>query len=315
MLTLVAEALHGLFRGNGGSRSLRNVDTAVRLEQKVLKLVGNMPTLPDVAARAMALSDDPNATVVDFGRLIEGDGAIATDLLRVANSALYRGCSPVVTPSQAVIRMGMFPCKSLVVSISMKSLMRNMAEAQTQQCEELWHHGFVTGCLCLQINRSFQLKFNGEEFSAGLLHDLGRILLLLADAECFAQVDGLDFVEEPELLDRERDAIGIDHCSLGGWFGKHNKLPDVLIHAMKHHHDRGVLADDKRLVTLVATADHMANHLQRGEDVDSYRPEENAGLASLWAAWPDEKRQQFVEEIPALMVGSVEAAATLQTGR
>ena len=58
------------------------------------------------------------------------------------------------------------------------------AGATKSDCQALWHHGYVTASLCAQINRAYRLGFNGEEYSAGLLHDLGRILLALADHEC-----------------------------------------------------------------------------------------------------------------------------------
>src|SRR5262249_3045370 len=153
----------------------------------------------------------------------------------------------------------------------------------------------------------YRLGFDGEEFSAGLLHDLGRILLVLADPECSAAAAVMDFREEQDLLERERAAIGIHHCALGGWFGEHSKLPESLLHTLWYHHEPNVSDDSKRLVILVATADHMANHLQRGEDVEAYQPEENLGLAHLWARWPEARRERLLAELPSLMTESLEA--------
>jgi HD-like signal output (HDOD) protein len=271
-----------------------------------------MPTLPDIATRAMALANDRNSDAAEFARLIEGDPAIASDLLRIANSAFYSGGAPALKLAQAVVRLGMFPCKNLIVSISMKSLLWNMTGDERSQCEALWHHGYVTGCLCRQINRSYRLMFQGEEFSAGLLHDVGRILLLLADPECFARVDAMDFREEAGLLQRERAAIGIDHCALAGWFGEHSKLPEVLIQAMRLHHDPDLTEDSTRLVTLVAAADHMANHLQRGEETDTYHPEENLPLGYLSARWPEARKERLLGEVPSMMAESLRAAASAQ---
>src|SRR5262249_14252623 len=152
------------------------------------------------------------------------------------------------------------------LSISMKSLIWRIAVHEKAQCEALWHHGYVTAWLCRQIGQAYRLRLDGAEFSAGLLHDLGRILLLLADPQCFARAGGLDFREEPGLLQRERTAIGIDHSALGGWFAEHSKLPDPLIQAMRFHHEPESAEHSNTLVGLVATADHMANHLQRGEE-------------------------------------------------
>jgi HD-like signal output (HDOD) protein len=225
----------------------------------------------------------------------------------MANSALFSGGVPTTKLHQAVVRLGMFQCKNLILSIGMKSLIWQMAGDEKVQCETLWHHGYVTGHLCHQINRIFRIRFDEAGFSAGLLHDLGRILLLLADLECFERANAIDFREEPGLLQRERTAISIDHCALGGWFGEHSNLPDILIQAMRLHHDPE--PSKNNLVALVATADHMANYLQRGEEVETYNPEENLGLASLWARWPAARKERLVSEIPSLMEGALRAAA------
>src|SRR5262249_22500943 len=135
ILKQFADRLRGLFRSNARPQEDETVELAARLEQNVLRLVGNMPTLPDIATRAMALANDRNTDAAEFARLIEGDAAIATDLLRIANSAFYSGGAPALKLAQAVVRLGMFPCKNLIVSISMKSLLWNMTGDERSQCE------------------------------------------------------------------------------------------------------------------------------------------------------------------------------------
>ena len=93
-------------------------EIAVRLQRRVLQLVDNMPTLPDVAARALALANDPNSRFADLATLIEGDAAIATRLLRLANSSAYAGGSAAVKLPQAVVRLGMRRCQNLILAIS-----------------------------------------------------------------------------------------------------------------------------------------------------------------------------------------------------
>jgi HD-like signal output (HDOD) protein len=308
ILKQFSDMLRQLFRSNARLREDDAAERSARLEQKVLALVDNMPTLPDTAIRAMKLAEDPNSTFIDLARLIEGDAAIATRLLRIANSALYTSGCPAVKLHQAVMRLGMYRCKNLIMAISMTSLFQQIPSAAKEACEALWNHGNVAASLCRQINGAYRLGFDGEEFSAGLLHDLGRILLALADPECFAQADSLDFREEGDLLARERAAIAIDHCALGAWFGAHSQLPETLIQAMRLHHEPGLGEDSQRLVALVATADHMANHLQRGEEIEAYDPATNPGLACLWTRWPEGRKERFLEENPALMQGSVQAA-------
>ena len=313
MLKRFANMLRQLFQSNAPPKADESAELVARLEQKVLALVGNMPTLPDVATRAIAVADDPNTKFADFASLIEGDVAIATSLLRVANSAIYSGGAQAAKLHQAVVRLGMFQCKNLIVAVGMKGLIWKMAGDEKKQCEALWHHGYVTGTLCHQLSRAFRLMLDEAAFSAGLLHDLGRILLLLADPECFQRAGAMDFQEAPGVLERERAAIGIDHCALGGWFGEHSNLPDTLLQAMRLHHDPASL-EANNLVALVATADHMANHLQRGEPIDTYNPNENAGLVKLWERWPEARRERLLGEMAVMMEQSVEAASREQSG-
>lgn len=309
LLKRFADTLRGLFRSNAQLTTNGTAEVAARLERNVLRLVGNMPTLPDVATRAMTLANDPNTRAVDFARLIEGDTAIATELLRISNSVIFSGGAPAVKLPQAVVRLGMFRCKNLIASISMKSLIWNMIGEERLWCEALWHHGHVTAYLCSQLNRSYRLMFAGEEFAAGLLHDIGRILVLLADPECFTRIDAMDFHEDEGMLDRERAAIGIDHCALGGWFGAQSQLPDILIQTMRHHHEPHLSENARKFVTLVAAADHMANHLQRFGEAESYQPEDNAALDSLWAQWPQARKERLVGELPSMMAQALQAAA------
>ncbi len=310
ILQRISTMLRDLFRKHIPTKADETAERAVRLQKNVLALVGNMPTLPDTAARAMTLANDPEVNFTELARLIEGDVALAAGLLRMANSVFYSGGAPATKVHQAVVRLGRFQCRNLIVSISMKSLIWNMAGSEREQCKALWSHGQTTGQLCYSMNRTFRIVYDGAEFAAGLLHDLGRILILLADPELFVLADPMDFREEPDLLERERSAIGIDHCALGGWFGEHSQLPESVIEVMRCHHEPGQSEQPNTLVSLVAAADHMANHLQRGEPIEDYNPEENPGLADFSARWNEARKERFLAEIPDMM----ETARLASTG-
>src|SRR5581483_11621486 len=111
---------------------------------------------------------------------------------------------------------------------------------------------------------------------------------------------GLDFHEGPDKLAREREAIGIDHSALGAWYGEHSKLPEALIQAMRFHHEPAEAGGGQGLVTLVAAADHMANHLQVGGAYREYVADDNPGLAGLWAHWPEGRKDRLRAEVPSL---------------
>ena len=307
MLLEWSEKLRNIFRKYTRPEANDLARTASRLTDKVLTLVDNMPAMPETAVQAVELANDPDCEMSQFARLIEGDAAITTTILRVANSAFYAGGMPAVRLQQAVVRLGVRPCQNMILAIGMRSLFRQISSNIRAQCERLWHHSYVVAYLSRQINRSFRLGFDGEEFSAGLLHDLGRILLLLADPACFERARALEFREE-DVLERERDAIGVDHCALGAWFGEQSRLPPTLIHVIRNHHEPVASERASDMVTLVAAADHVSNYLEMNGEPDGYNPDRNAGLMCLWARWSDEKRDRLLGELPVMMEAAIAAA-------
>jgi HD-like signal output (HDOD) protein len=312
ILARFKDMLCQLFQRCAPKRDEAAAEIAVRLQQRVLQLVDNMPTLPDVATRALAMTNDPKSRFADLATLIEKDAAIATRLLRVANSSAYAGGAAAVKLPQAVVRLGMRRCQNLILAISTQSLFQRIAGPAHAQCTVLWQHGYVTACLCRQINRAYRIGFDGEEFSAGLLHDLGRVLLAMADTDAFMCAGAMDFREQGDVLEREWTAIGIDHALLGSWFGEQSGLPEPLIQTMRWHHSPQDAGSAESLVSLVAAADHMANHLQRREEIAEYNPMENAGLNLLWSRWAPAKKMRFIGEIAALMEDSAQAATLEQ---
>lgn len=304
LLKRFSDALRQLF-GTPAPEAETAGARAARLERKILQLVDNMPAMPNTAARALALIEDPDVALADLAELIREDATLATALLRVANSVLYAGGSQALRLEQAVIRLGLWSCKTLITTVGIRTVTRgNTADAE---CRTLWHHGVITAGLCTQINRAYRLGFNGEEYAAGLLHDLGRVLIALADRECLTLADVMDFREEGDVLARERSAVGADHCGLGAWFGELSGLPDQLVSVIRHHHNPSGIPE-LRLVALVSAADHIANYLQTAPHSTSYDPTANTGLKVLTALWSPGRREHLTAALPDMMAAAADAA-------
>ena len=114
----------------------------------------------------------------------------------------------------------------------------------------------------------------------------------------------MDFQEENVLV-RERRGHRHRPLRLGAWFGEHSRLPLSLTQVMRYHHDPVVSERSSDLVTLVAAADDIANHLELKGEPDAYDPARNTGLACLWASWSDEKKNRFLGDLPVMMEESL----------
>ncbi|MBI5757314.1 MAG: HDOD domain-containing protein [Planctomycetales bacterium] len=238
--------------------------------------------LPTIAMEAIEIAKDPGCSIIEFTSVVERDLKLASDLLRMANSVLHSPTAPIVRLNQAVVRLGFRQCQNLIIASSIASLINRVTLNEEWIRALLWRHGFLTATISLHLNRTLNIGFQGEEFTAGLIHDIGRTLLAVVDPKWFVVSDHLDFREEGDFLCREQDVFGTDHAILGGWFAAYSGLPQPLVEVIRFHHAPAESDDAHQLlVALTAVADHMANHIQRDERPCDYDFESNAAIDVL----------------------------------
>lgn len=285
---------------------------------KAMAKIAHLPSLPDTSTRAMALANDPGATLADFSNLIKRDGAIATATLKLANSPMYRVGKPVEELHQAVLRLGLRTCSDLVTSIGMRGLFRNAKRETVERCELLWRHSFFTASLATQLNVALKLGFRGEEFTAGLLHDLGRFMIALVVPTGADAGDPLDFNEDEHRMAEEEKVLGTNHCALGFRYCQLNSLPPSVALCNLMHHEPGEAVKQGReghqLVSLIAAADHIANYVHRTHRIKDYDATLNEGLALL--ACGDRARwDKLINSMPQLTKAALRATReVLKTG-
>jgi HD-like signal output (HDOD) protein len=235
--------------------------------------------LPGVAVQALEIARDPECTIRDFVAVVERDAKLAADILAMSNSVMFSAGGPaVLSLQQAIVRLGFRQCRNLILSTSMASLMKNVSLEEEWVRDVLCRHGFLTGMLAINVNKIVGTGFQGEEFAAGLVHDFGRLLLAVVAPDKFCIADPLHFDESPEILTMERRILGTDHCQAGTWYAELSKLPSEFAEVIRYHHNPAACTKHRRLVALVAIADHMANHLQRFDDGNQYNLRENEAV-------------------------------------
>lgn len=297
------------------STSMAVNDTDLRLppelERNLRKRAGQLRMLPAVAAEALEIARTPECSLSEFAAVVERDLKLASDILKIANSALYSPAVPITSLHRAVVRVGFRECQNLIIIASFASLMNRMSLEHEWVRSVLWRHSFNTALIALHLNRKFHFGFGGDEFTAGLMHDFGRMLFAVAMPDQFADIDSLGFEEPDEILDNETAVIGIDHCRLGAWFARENQLPEALIDVILHHHRPTEAKNARRLTALIRVADDMANHLQRFEETAGYQPEENPALPVLMELGERGFATHFCEVATALMQEAQKDAESL----
>ena len=252
------------------------------LKQRIASQKDGLFVLPAVAMEAMQLTRDEECSLDDFACLVEKDVELTTSILALSNSAVFHPTSPVCSIRQAVVRLGLRQVRNLIMSVCAQGLMRSVSLKQEWIRELLWRHSFITATACVHMNRAFALGFQGEEFTAGLLHDFGRIALAVIAENDFFDADPLDFIEAEGFMEFEQRVLGTDHCEFGASVARDMGLPEQLAESIQWHHDpQNELVENKKLVLLVAAADHMANHIQRYDEAEPYVLEADSAIQNL----------------------------------
>lgn len=256
---------------------------------KDLGRIESFPTLSDVTVRAMALTNDPKATLADLADLIRRDPVLSVGVLKLANSAAHRGRRASENVQQATVRLGMRRVQQVIAAVGVSGVFKYTSPLAEVMCEGLLRHSLFTAGIAARLNATAELGFRGEEFTAGLLHDIGRVIMCVRAPAAFAVLDPLTFQEDGSVLARERDAIKFDHCELGYRFARANQLPPAVTNAILNHHFPQAEREFPLLVALTAAADGLANHAQRERKLTNYRPEKCPGFVRLLATAGPEK--------------------------
>lgn len=271
------------------------------LKNVLLARTADLSMIPEIAHEALRLASTPQCSPGQLASVIEREPTIATMLLALSNSASYACGTPVIDLRQAVIRLGFRQCKNLILASSAASLMHRMPVEQEWAREMLNHHSFTTATMAMHLNRKFRLGFEGEEYSAGLLHDFGRLLISMGAPDRFSEVDSLEFDESIDVLAKEREILGTDHCEVGAWFAKRNGIPEPLVAVVQHHHEPHLEQPHQKIVALVAVADHVANHLQVCGEAGGYELSENTAIAVLSDLHGEDLSAKLAEDLGSVL--------------
>jgi putative nucleotidyltransferase with HDIG domain len=229
------------------------------LEQAIARLQ-DLPALPLVVTELLASFDDPEVELGEVARKIAIDQALAAKTLRLANSSFYGLQSKVRTISQAIAVLGFDSVRSLVVGAG---VIGGFQEGRDKgfDFDGFWRHAIATALCARALARS--AGCNPElAFVAGLLHDLGRLVLVTRFPEHYAEVLAQRTLRDCGLLDAEQAVLGLDHAQVGRALAQHWRIPEQICRAIANHH-APMQQDYGELPSVV----HVANVVSHGLDL------------------------------------------------
>jgi HD-like signal output (HDOD) protein len=238
--------------------------------------VSTLVSLPEAYLRLNALLDEPNTTSADLGAVIAHDPGLATRLLRIVNSAFYGLASQIDELDRAVTIVGRNELRDLVLAtVAVETF--NKIDSDLVDMSTFWHHSVFCALIARSLGRRCQATYPERLFAAGLLHDVGQLVIYHERPELGREALARAEASDDGLHQAEQELLGFTHGEVGAALFAAWGLPETLQAVTRFHHQP--LAGNTFLfeTAIVHLANSAANTVEPGRNILECRPERHPG--------------------------------------
>ena len=214
---------------------LKPVEVITTIKEQILNEITGIPTFPENITTLMKMCSDSNTNIDKIVNIIKQDMSITSDVIKLSNSAGFVSNKRINDIKEAIIKIGLNNLKLILIAGNARKIIKS----RYKKFEEVWDHcskvAFYSRDLALRF------KFQSDEvegaYTAGLLHDIGKVILLAVDNEGMKKI--ADLVQNRELITAtvlEEMSIGISHAEIGYLVSEKWNFPDFITDIAKYHH-------------------------------------------------------------------------------
>jgi len=233
------------------------------LREKIQNII-HLPALPTIAMEVIGIIENPKTNVHTLSNIISKDQVLASKILKIANSPFYGYSKTISTLDFAIVILGFETLKEAVLSVSLIShLSKNVSK--NFDINAFWGHSIATSVISRELAKNLGYKILAESFVAGLIHDLGILILNQYFSKEFDEVINLSQNENISLLEAEVKVFGVTHDEVGSWLAQRWNFPKQLIESMRYHHNPSFAVINKQLTAIVHFAEYLSHRVDSCE--------------------------------------------------
>jgi HD-like signal output (HDOD) protein len=247
---------------------------------ELIKDITSLVSFPAVGLRVNDMVNNPNTSAAQIGQVISQDPALTARLLRIANSAAFGLSAQVTTVSRAVTVIGHKLIRDLVLATSTLNAFEGIPN-ELMSMKDFWRHSVYCGLSARLLAEQRKMKGTETLFVAGMLHDVGQLVLFrkLPEESKAALVLSIQGPADLDLHMAEQQVLGYDHAQVGGALLRYWNFPPLLVECTEFHHAPSLAKQFPVEAALV----HIANSIAQLAEIDSV--DEHHAAPTDAAAW------------------------------
>lgn len=236
--------------------------------EEIIRRVKDLPALPNITSEIMRLTENPDSTVQDIENVIMKDQSLTARILRLANSAYYGYPRRISTISEASVLLGFQAIRSITLTASVGGLLMKEVPGYGLEENELWRQSQSCAIISRHIAKKIRFPKIDQAYVAGLLRDIGKVIVSYYLTEHFKQIIDMVKNENIPFSEAEENVLGLHHAQIGAEIAKKWNLPDELVEAIAYHHNPEKATINPKLTAIVHIADAIVMMLGIGLGVD-----------------------------------------------
>jgi len=223
-----------------------------------------LPSLRSIDSALRELLHADQRYTQQIAEVIRRDPSLTARLLRLVNSVYYGLSTPVSNLEEAVLYLGLRQIRQLVMVTPILEDFQQLTGKVSFSWREFWQHCIGTAILTREVMASLHTPSDETDYVAGLVHDVGKIVMAYAYPEHFQTIYEERTLKPDNLLELEDSTLGINHAELGALYLKNYKLPAALVDTAKYHHQPELAGENAPIVAAVQIADLLMRHARIG---------------------------------------------------
>jgi HD-like signal output (HDOD) protein len=252
-----------------------------------------IPPFPLIAVRILQLTNKEDVPMRELSDLISSEPAFSSEVLTIANSALYGRRVPINSVLQAIAVLGTKSLKGLCLTVGVRAYLGDSLNHESLRA--IWRHSLACALIANQLAAAGR-RDKDAAYTAGIMHDIGRLALAVISPKAYATLLETHTGPASSALEAERELFGFDHCEAGRHLIADWKMPAYFEEVVAGHHSPRVNQDTWQMPDIINVSCRMADTV--GFSV--FRGCELTPYADLVAELPDLERRTFCSDVEVL---------------